>query len=210
MIISNESILQVLDRLHREASQEMPVILMGLLKGVFRKLKPEDMKDAYISMSRQQGRLMYEMIVENQCRHIVEFGTSFGISTLYLAAGAKVTGGKVITTELLPEKCTIALENFRNARAMDVIELREGDALLTLANCSPGIDFLLLDGWNDLYLPLLKMLEPRLKKGCIIITDNTNFPSARLFLKYIRNNPSYQTQHMNTDKGGTEKSIWLG
>lgn len=209
-MITDEKIAKTLQRLHQEANNEFPTIMKGLAKGIFRKLKPEDMKDAYIAMSRKQGEVVYDLIIKNNCQNIIEFGTSFGISTLYLAAAAKKTGGKVITSELLPEKCQVAHQNFAEAHALDVIDLREGDALQTLKNVSPNIDFLLLDGWNDLYLPLLQMLEPKFKKGCIVITDNTNFPSARPFLSYIRNHPRYKSEQLPTDKGGTEKSIWLG
>ncbi|MBE2207959.1 MAG: class I SAM-dependent methyltransferase [Saprospiraceae bacterium] len=199
-----------LARLHQAANREILTIAKGLAKGIFRPLQPEDMKDAYIAMSREQGEVMVRLIQENHCTNIVEFGTSFGISTLYLAAGAKETGGKVITTELLPKKCAAAQKNFEEAGAADIIDLREGDAMQTLRDCPADIDFLVLDGWNDLYLPLLKMLEPKFKKGCIVITDNTNFPSAKPFLNYIRNHPNYTSEQLPTDKGGTEKSVWLG
>lgn len=202
-------IQKTLNRLHSEANREILTIAKGLAKGIFRPLQPNDMKDAYIAMSAEQGMIMYDLILQNNCINVIEFGTSFGISTLYLAAGVKTTGGKVITTELLPEKCLKARQNFVAAGVSDFIDLREGDALQTLKDCPSDIDFVVLDGWNDLYLPLLKMLEPKFKKGCIVITDNTNFPSAKPFLKYIRNHPNYNSEKLATDKGGTEKSIWL-
>lgn len=202
-------IQKTLDRLHQAANREIWTIAKGLAKGVLRPLQPSDMKNAYIAMSAKQGLLMFGLILQSKCTHIVEFGTSFGISTLYLAAGAKETGGKVITTEILPEKCAIAQQNFNEAGVADIVDLRVGDAMQTLKDCPWGIDFLVLDGWNKLYLPLLKMLEPKFKKGCIVITDNTNFPSAKPFLNYIRNHPKYTSGQLPTDKGGTEKSVWL-
>ena len=79
------------------------------------KLRPEDMKDAYIAISRNQGIFLYDFLIQQKAKHIVEFGTSFGISTLYLGAAAKVNGGQVITTELLANKCKIARANFEKA-----------------------------------------------------------------------------------------------
>ncbi len=159
-------------------------------------------------MSREQGIRMYELILESKAKNIIEFGTSFGISTLYLGAGAKENGGKVITTELLEEKAKIAKQNFKEAKLDDYIELREGDAMQTLQDSRENIEFVLLDGWNDLYLPLLKMLEPKFKDGCIIITDNVNFSSANSFLEYVRNHKHYKSSYLDPNDNRTEKTIY--
>ncbi len=203
--IKDFKIQQTLNRLHNDSSRDMGKILRGLSKGIFRKLRPEDMKDAYIAISRKQGEFLYDLLVERQAKNIVEFGTSFGISTIYLAAAAKENGGKVITTELLAEKCAVAQHNFEEAGLSEVIDLREGDALKTLQNLEDSIDFLLMDGWNDLYLPLLKQLEPLFKDGTIIYTDNASFKSAKPYLDYIYSRPEkYRSQRVADDKGGSE------
>ncbi len=196
-------VLELLERLHSEASSEMGKILKGLSKAVFRKLKPQDMKDTYIAISEEQGQYIYDLLIKTGAKHIVEFGTSFGISTLYLGAAAKENGGRVITTEILPEKCRVAQKNFEEAQLDDVIELREGDALETLADIPEGIDFLLMDGWNDLYLPLIKVLEPKLRKGALIYTDNASMPSSKSFIEYLRNTKKYRSFRL-THKGGAE------
>ena len=208
--ITDQQINQTLNRLHAEASSQGFTLLKGLSKGIFRKLRPEDMKDAYIAISRNQGQFLYDLLIQKQAKHIVEFGTSFGISTLYLAAAAKATGGKVITSELLAEKCRIAADNFKEAGLSHWIDLREGDALKTLKDVEDGIDFLLLDGWNDLYLPLLKILEPKFKKGTLIYTDNASFPSAKPFLNHLKAHPDkYQTERLQDDKGGSELTKYM-
>ena len=210
--ISDPQINQTLARMHREASSEGFTIAKGLAKGALRmKLKPIDLDNAYIAISQGQGEYIYRLLRERNAKHIVEFGTSFGISTLYLGAAAKATGGKVITTELLSKKCRVAQQNFEEAGLENWIELREGDALETLRDIPEGIDFLLLDGWNDLYLPLLKLLEPKFKKGTLIYTDNASFSSARPFLKYIKSNPDrYKTQRLRDAKGGSELTEFIG
>ena len=211
LTISNPQIQHTLNSLHREASGQGFTILKGLSKGLFRKLRPEDMKDAYIAITRQQGEFLYDLLLRQKAQHIVEFGTSFGISTLYLGAAAQVNGGQVITTEILPDKCRIAAENFEEAGLQDIIDLREGDALQTLEDVASGIDFLLLDGWNHLYLPLLKLLEPKLKPGALIYTDNASFASAKPFLQYIQSHPEkYRTERIRDNKGGSELTTYLG
>lgn len=202
------TISRTLDRLHGEADKELPKILKGLSKGLFRKLQPEDMADTYIAMNRTQGRLLYQLIRATRARHIVEFGSSFGISTLYLAAAAQDNGGQVTSTEILPNKAATARQNFREAGVDHLIDLRLGNALETLLDIPPGIDFLLLDGWNDLYLPLLHILEPKFTSGASILTDNAGMASAKPFLEYIRTHPNYVSSPLKTSKGITEFSTY--
>ena len=203
--IDNEVTLKTLEKLHQESSSEKLTILKGALKGVFRKLKPEDMKEAYISVSKEQGEYIYNLLINEKAKNIVEFGTSFGISTIYLAAAAKKNNGKVITSELLASKCKIALQNFKDADVNNAIDLRLGDAIKTLKNVPGNIDFLLLDGWNDLYLPLIKMLEPKLSNGAYIYTDNIKFSGSKSFVKYINAHPEkYDTKRLSESKGGVE------
>jgi predicted O-methyltransferase YrrM len=107
-------------------------------------------------------------------REVVEFGTSFGISTLHLAAGLRDNGGgHLITSEFEPSKAARARENFAAAGLDDLIELREGDALETLADGLPeAIDLVLLDGAKNLYPGVLALLEPRLAPGALVVADN--------------------------------------
>jgi len=152
--ITDNATLTTLDRLHTAAEREFPKIVRRMLRLSLRRvirpfsryLRPEDMSDAYIAISREKGRRIYNILRETRARTIIEFGTSFGISTIYLAAAARENGGRVITTELLPEKCAIARRNFAAAGVTEQIELREGDALETLKSMPATIDFLLIDG----------------------------------------------------------------
>lgn len=203
--ISNKATVKTLEKLHKESSSEKLTILKGALKGIFRELKPEDMKDAYISVTKDQGEYIYDLLINEKAKNIVEFGTSFGISTIYLGAAAKENKGKVITSELLESKCKIALQNFKDADVSDTIDLREGDAIETLKDVPDNIDFLLLDGWNDLYLPLLKTIEPKLSNGAYIYTDNIKFSGSKSFVEYINYNPEkYETKRLSERKGGVE------
>lgn len=202
-IIKENRILATLNKLHKNASSEMFTVMKGASKAIFRKLEPEDMKDAYIAISQDQGEFIYDLLVEKQATNIIEFGTSFGISAIYLAAAAKQTDGQVITTELLASKCEIAQQNFKEAGVEKWVDLREGDAMETLKEVPDAIDFLLLDGWNELYLPLMNMLSPKIKKGALIYTDNVGFPSTQPFLDYLHSNPDkYRTSKVYEPKGG--------
>lgn len=133
-------------------------------------------KDSYMAVSRDTARLLYMLVRATGARSIVEFGTSFGVSTLHLAAGLRDNGGgRVITTEFEPSKVARARENFVAGGLADLIELREGDALQTLARDLPDqIDVVLLDGAKALYPAVLKLLEEHLKPGTLIVADNAD------------------------------------
>lgn len=147
-------------------------------------------KDAYLAVSRETGRLLYMLVRATGARSIVEFGTSFGISTLHLAAGVRDNGGgAVITTEFEPSKVARARQNFVAAGLADLIELREGDALQTLAHDLPDpIDVVLLDGAKSLYPGVLELLEGHFKPGTLIVADNAD--RSQEFLQRVRSSPA--------------------
>ena len=112
----------------------------------------------------------------SRTRAIVEFGTSFGISTLHLAAALRDNGGgRLITSEFEPSKAARARENLRDGGLIDLVEIREGDALATLSADLPDqIDLVLLDGAKALYREILDLVEDRLRPGAIIVADNAD------------------------------------
>jgi len=134
------------------------------------------LKDAPLAVSRETGQLLYMLARSSGARTIVEFGTSFGISTLHLAAGLRDNGGgRLITSEFEPSKAARARENLSAGGLIDLVEIREGDALQTLrADLPDTIDLVLLDGAKALYPEILDLLEDHLKPGAIIVADNAD------------------------------------
>jgi predicted O-methyltransferase YrrM len=135
------------------------------------------MKDFHLAVSPETGLLLYMLARATGARAIVEFGTSFGISTLHLAAALKDNGGgRLISTEFEPSKIGHARENLAAAGLSDLVEIREGDALNTLASDLPEtIDLVLLDGAKPLYPRVLALLEKRLRVGALIVADNADW-----------------------------------
>ncbi len=109
-------------------------------------------------------------------RAIVEFGTSFGLSTLHLAAALRDNGGgHLVTCEFEPSKVERARENLAAGELVDLVEIRVGDALQTLRSGLPDtIDLVLLDGAKALYPQVLDLLESRLRPGALVIADNAD------------------------------------
>jgi predicted O-methyltransferase YrrM len=184
----------VLDRLHAEAGQQT-LRLVGLgaalardkLLGRTGSLPAEvkRLRNLYVPVSKKQGEFLY-LIARSLCANrIVEFGTSFGISTTYLAAAVKDNGGGiVIGSELEPTKVATARLNLEEAGLSNLVEIREGDARETLQDPGGIIDMVLLDGFKGLYLPMLKMLTPHLRQGAVVVGDNI-FTFRRALSPYV-------------------------
>ena len=135
------------------------------------------LKDLWLPVSRDTGKLLYMLARSTKAKAIVEFGTSFGLSTLHLAAALRDNGGGVlIGSEFEPSKIELARRHFVEGGVSDLIEIREGDALVTLArDLPPTVDLLLLDGAKALYGDVLKLVERHLHPGALVVADNTDY-----------------------------------
>jgi predicted O-methyltransferase YrrM len=194
--LESPKMVEVLKRLFKATDDGDPEILAQIrshygdaLGTMPARARADAMAAAYIPVSPEGGRLLYILARAQRSRNIVEFGTSFGISTIYLAAAVCDNGaGRVISTELNPDKARQARRNLADAGMLDYVEIREGDALETLAQLENNVDFLFLDGWKDLYLPMLKLLEPRLPAGALIAADDVNLQPEPMkpYLAYVR------------------------
>jgi predicted O-methyltransferase YrrM len=133
-------------------------------------------KDYHLAVSQETGTLLYMLARSSGARSMLEFGTSFGISTLHMAAALKDNGGgRLISTEFEPSKIAHARSNLRAANLDGLVEIREGDALETLARDLPPIDLVLLDGAKPLYVKVLDLIEPHLRVGAMIVADNADW-----------------------------------
>jgi predicted O-methyltransferase YrrM len=134
------------------------------------------LKNAPLAVSRETASLLYMLARASRAKVIVEFGTSFGISTLHLAAALRDNGGgRLITSEFEPSKAARARDNLTAGGLIDLVEIRQGDALQTLrADLPDTIDLVLLDGAKALYSEILDLVESRLKAGALIVADNTD------------------------------------
>jgi predicted O-methyltransferase YrrM len=134
------------------------------------------LKNVPLAISRETGALLYMLARSSSARTIVEFGASFGISTLHLAAALRDNGGgALITSEFEPSKAVRARDNLTAGGLIDLVEIREGDALDTLSiNLPETIDLLLLDGAKALYPAVLSLVESRLRPGAFIVADNAD------------------------------------
>jgi predicted O-methyltransferase YrrM len=195
--LASPAVSALLDRLFAAADHDDPAAFQRARDAMARLGQPpsdreraELMRDVYMPITPDVGRLLYILARSRRPEIVVEFGTSYGISGIHLAAALRDAGrGRLITTEFDAIKAGRAQENFRTAGLADLIEIRIGDAFETLASgIDGGIDVLLLDGWKPLYLPMLKFLEPRLAPGALIIADDLAIAPDALasYVGYVR------------------------
>ncbi|OAA36142.1 o-methyltransferase family protein [Beauveria brongniartii RCEF 3172] len=169
----------------------------------------------FLCVSPKFGRHLYMTARASRARLIVEFGTSMGVSTIYAAAALRDNGGaagaRIISTELEPSKAERARKNVAAAGLQDLVEFRVGDARETLAGGVGGgdkIDLVLLDGAWSLYLPVLRLLEPHLRPGAVILADNAA-DTVGGYIEYVRD-PSNGYLSLPLDFGekqGNEYSV---
>ena len=192
----------ILKQLHSESRKDFwrfskfgLFVLRDLISGksrIFSKdvsVKSKAFKDIYISISEYEGRFLYFIARSIHAKNIIEFGTSFGISSIYLGAAIKDNwGGKLITTEIEEEKVIRAAENIKMANLDNIVEIRHGDAINTLKTVEIEIDMLFLDGWKKLYLPLVKILSKYLRQNAIVLADDViRFKKSLLeYSQYIK------------------------
>lgn len=165
------------------------------------------MGDLYLAVSEDEGKLLYLLARSKTAVRIVEFGASYGISTIYLAAAARDNNGRLTTTEIHPEKCAAVHENIRRAGLSEVFQLLEGDARETLLNLDGAVDFVFLDGWKGLYLPVLEVLKPKLVTGAVLVADNVAHRAAQDYCAHVRDPAS---GFISTTLGEQELSCYLG
>ena len=191
-LIDTPRVRGVLDRLYEEVVRIDPAEReRAKAKGLSDDQDPgfyEAMASAYMPITPEFGKLLYALARGSKAKRMVEFGTSFGISTIFLAAALRDNGGgRLITTEFILEKTEQARRNLREAGLEDLVEFRAGDARTTLSTALPdSFDLLLLDGPKALYLDVLRCLEPCLCDGALVASDNTDMAGTEGYRDYIR------------------------
>jgi predicted O-methyltransferase YrrM len=200
--LSTGLVADVLHRLHQEAEiADAPLMQAFASEATSREeiisqaiaAENRDLNEVYqrfagnfLSVSPRFGRFLYMCARACKAKRIVEFGSSMGISAIYMAAALRdMGGGRLIGTDLEPGKIERARANVAAAGLADFVEFRLGDARETLSTDLGDIDMVMLDGAFTLYLPILRLLEPQLKPGALIVGENA-FEEASGYIDYVR------------------------
>ena len=176
------------------------------------------LQDKLVALDSEKAALCYLLCRSLNAQRVVEARTSFGVSTIYLAAAvrdhiaAHGGTGTVIGTEHEPMKAAAAQKNFVEAGVAEFIDLREGDLRETLKTVDGPIDFMLVDIWIPMALPALKLVAPRFRPGTIVLCDNVvQFAREyRDYLGFVRDPLKGFRSLTLPMKGGVEMSVWVG
>jgi predicted O-methyltransferase YrrM len=182
---------------------------------------PEDMafvRDKFVALDPEKCDLCYLLCRSIKARRVVEFGTSFGVSTVYLAAAVRDTvreqggTGLVIGTEIEPSKAKVATANLADAGLSDFIDIRIGDARETLRNAGGPVDFLLLDSWIPLVRPVMDVMASQLRQGAIVVCDNVELFEREYadYTAFVRDPSNGFRSVLLSHEGGLEISVKLG
>ncbi len=161
-----------------------------------------------MNVPAEDGRLLYDIIMEKGYQRGLEIGTSNGYSALWLGMAFKQTGGKLITLEIEPQRAREAQENFQHAGLDNIIESRINDALREIPALEGKFDFVFIDAWKPDYIKYLELILPKMKPGGVITAHNVTSQgsSVRDFLEEIQTNPKLTTTINRRSRAGVSIS----
>ena len=213
--LNSPKVRAVLDRLFEGAAHDDengPELEPGTWSTASARQLADACQAIYMPISEPGGRLLYALTRAARPATVVEFGTSFGISAAHLAAAVKDNGsGHVFTTELSPVKVAAAQANLQDAGLAEVVTVLPGDALETLSAVQGPVGLVFLDGWKDLCLPVLRLLEPRLAPGALVVADDVDSHAGMAgYLAYVRDPANGYVTIAFPVEDGLEVSCWTG
>ncbi len=161
-----------------------------------------------MNVPAEDGRLLYDIIMDKGYQKGLEIGTSNGYSALWLGLAFKKNGGNLITLEIEPKRAREARENFEHAGLDDIIDLRINDALKEIPALEGKFDFVFIDAWKPDYIKYLELILPKMKPGGVITAHNVTSQgnSMRDFLEEIQQNPKLITTIDRSSRAGVSIS----
>lgn len=160
-------------------------------------------KDDALALPREAARFAHALILATGAKRCLEIGTSYGYSGLWIAAAARENGGTLITLDKDPRKCDIAAAHFADAGLGGHVKITTGVALQALEPLEGGFDFVLVDADKEHCIRYVGLVEPKLNRRGIVLTDNTLTHADKLagFLSWIRRHPSFESAHVPIGNG---------
>ena len=193
MIHFDKKITTVLDQYHKRMETEDALQKsLPMAEGMKRR------DEFLLSVGVETAVFLNTLAKSAKAKVILEIGTSYGYSTVWLAEAARANGGIVMTLENDVQKADYARQQIEKAGLSDFVDFKIGDALATIAQITEGVDFVLLDIWKELYVPCFNLFFPKLNKKAWILADNMIFPpnhhlEATAYRKHIHETNAFDT-----------------
>jgi predicted O-methyltransferase YrrM len=190
---SRRRVEAVLAEYHQRAAREW-----ALMKDLSLEETMQRVDEFLISIGPDTGTLLNVLIKGARSQTIVELGTSYGHSTVFLAEAAGACDGHVISIDVSAEKQRYAREHLAEAGLDSLVEFVTGDAREVLAAMPGPFDFVLVDLWKDLYIPCFELVYPKLADGAFVVADNVLFPDfwraeMTAYRRHVRARPGIES-----------------
>jgi predicted O-methyltransferase YrrM len=158
----------------------------------------EHLDEFLLSVGPATGQLLNLLAKQAEAQTVLEVGSSYGYSTVWLAEAARHNGGKVISLEIHSGKQEHARASIEKAGLDGFVDFRLGDARDLLTKLKGKVDFVLLDLWKNLYIPCFDLFYPKLSAGALVVADNMTYPEsarkhAEAYRKHIRKKSGIQS-----------------
>jgi predicted O-methyltransferase YrrM len=156
-------------------------VLDDRVRAVLARLEQEDAAERERGVARElrsravaptTGRFLFALVAPQNACEVLEVGGSRGYSTIWLAAGVRILGGRVISIENDPAKCEAWRRNVAEAGLEEWADLVEGDAFERVPEIADIFDVVFIDAEKDDYEALFALARPKLEPGGLVVADN--------------------------------------
>ena len=192
-MVKDLNFIEVL-RIYEDRIQKEDKIMKSLAAGEGMQRRDEFL----LSVGEDAAVFMNTLVKSANAKIILEIGTSYGYSTLWLAEAARENGGLVITLEADEAKVTYAKDKLKQAGLLKYVDFRVGDALNLIEEAEEHFDFVLVDIWKDLYLPCFELFYPKLNDKAWVLADNMIFPPQSNEVTQLYQNRIRQTENFSS------------
>jgi predicted O-methyltransferase YrrM len=171
MINFDKKTEEVLDHYHKRMEEEDVLFKTVPEKELFSRVN-----EFLLPVGKDAALFLNTLIKSAKSKIILELGTSYGYSTLWLAEAARAVNGRVITMELSAEKSAYAENKINEAGLSEYVDFRTGDAVQLIKEATENFDFVLVDLWKELYTSCLNEFCTKLNSGAWVVADNIISP----------------------------------
>ena len=181
------------------------------VRSVLERLEEEDRREREQGLGSEQrsravepttGRFLFALVAPQTDCEVLEIGGSRGYSTIWLAAGVRYLGGRVLSLERDPDRAEAWRQNIAEAGLEEWAELIEADALETLPAIEDVFDVCFLDAEKADYERLFALARGKLEPGALVVADNVlSHEELRAYSEARQSDPTLSTVTVPLDRG---------
>jgi predicted O-methyltransferase YrrM len=158
----------------------------------------------------EKGKILAKVVRETKPKKVLEIGTLIGYSAILIARELS-DDAHIVTIGINEDEAKMAKENLRKAEVAPKVDVIVGDALEVIPKLTGPFDLVFIDAEKTEYLQYLRLVEPKLHKGSVVVADNAGIlaEEMRNYLDYVRHSPKYGSNYVSVGEDGLEISVRL-